>query len=200
MKKAASIIAVALGLFILDACGNNAKNGGGTADSTGAAAIDSTSKDTTSKIGGAVTKIDTGFVHKAASGGLTEVALGKLAQQKGLSDAVKNFGKMMVMDHSKANDTLAALAQAKKILIPNAPDPGHQATIDKLMKLDGADFDRAYMADMVDDHKNDIKSFEFASKNCKDPDIRAFAQKTLPVLRKHLEAAKSIDGNLKKPM
>src|SRR5262249_17471675 len=84
------------------------------------------------------------FVTEAASGGMEEVELGKIGTEKASSDQVKQFGQRMVDDHGKANDELKALAQSKNITVPSAPSAKDQATIDKLSKLSGEPFDRAY--------------------------------------------------------
>lgn len=130
------------------------------------------------------------FVVQAASGGMMEVALGKLALQKAASDEVKNFGQVMVTDHSKANTELEKLAGTKSIVLPKAPLPKHQKHIDHLSSLNGAEFDKAYMSMMVKDHQEDISKFQEAAKSQTEPEIKAFAQKTLPVLQKHLDLAR----------
>jgi putative membrane protein len=140
---------------------------------------------------------DHNFMVEAASGGMMEVQLGKYASANAGSAAVKQFGQMMVTDHTKANTELTSIAQAKSIAIPNVPGDKHQHHIDDLSKKKGAEFDKDYMSMMVDDHEEDVKKFEDVSKNAKDADIRAFAAKTLPVLKKHLDAAKKIKDGLK---
>jgi putative membrane protein len=130
------------------------------------------------------------FAAKAASGGLMEVMLGELAQQKGQSAAVKQFGQTMVTDHGKANAELKSLAQSKKIALPTAPLPMHQQHIDHLKTLSGAQFDQAYMSMMVKDHQKDIGEFKQATMANQEPaEVKAFAQKTLPVLQRHLALA-----------
>lgn len=187
---------IALSAWLFQACSSHTKGSGGTtADS---AAKDNTAvNDTTTRMVVTPEKEDVDFAAEAASGGMTEVELGKLAQQKGHNKRVKSFGSMMVMDHAKANNKLAALAAAKKITLPTAPNATDQKVIDKLSKLSGRDFDAAYIDDMIDDHKNDIKAFETATKHCKDPDIKAFAAKTLPVLKAHLDAINAVHDSMK---
>lgn len=141
---------------------------------------------------------DDNFLVEAASGGMMEVQLGNLAQQNAASAAVKEFGKMMVTDHSKANAELTTLARLKNIAIPNEPGTDHMDHINEMKKMKGEDFDKHYMSMMTDDHEEDVKKFEDASKNAKDEDVRAFAAKTLPVLRTHLEKAKQVKDGLKK--
>ncbi|MGZ9031671.1 MAG: DUF4142 domain-containing protein, partial [Burkholderiaceae bacterium] len=98
---------------------------------------------------------DQPFVEKAAMGGMAEVELGNLAQQKASSDQVKQYASRMVQDHGKANDELKQIATSKGIDLPTALDKKHRSDVDRLGKMSGAQFDRAYMSHMVDDHKKD---------------------------------------------
>jgi putative membrane protein len=138
---------------------------------------------------GAKQMADHTFVTKAAEGGMAEVELGKLAQEKGSTDEVKSFGQRMVTDHSKANDELKSLAQTKSITLPSDLDAHEKATRDRLAKLSGAAFDRAYMRTMLADHRQDVNEFRHESTAGQDPDIKAFASKTLPTLEDHLKLA-----------
>lgn len=140
---------------------------------------------------------DRDFVMEAASGGLMEVELGKLAQTNGSSPQVKEFGRMMVTDHTKANTELKAVAKAKNITIPTTPAEKQQKNIDDLKAKKGADFDKDYIDLMVSDHKEDISKFEDESNNGKDTQVKAFATKTLPVLKKHLEHVQTVKDKMK---
>jgi len=136
------------------------------------------------------------FINDAAMGGMAEVELGKLAQEKAMSQRVKNFGEMMVRDHSAANDDLKAICRQKNVTPPT--DMGkHKDHYNDLSKKNGADFDKAYMKMMVDDHQDDIKAFEKIAENGTDPDVKTFASQKLPTLRKHLDSAKAINKSLK---
>ena len=137
------------------------------------------------------------FWTEAAIGGMAEVELGRLASTKAQNAEVKKFGEMMVADHSKANDELKSIAAKNHITLPTSLDPSHQATLQKMQGLSGAEFDRAYVEDMVEDHEEDVQAFEKQSKDNSDPEAKAFAEKTLPTLRKHLEAIKSIQSKMK---
>jgi putative membrane protein len=131
----------------------------------------------------------------AAQGGTAEVELGKLAAQKAKDPEVKKFGQMMVDDHSKANKEMQDLAKKKNVTLPT--DLGkHQSTLDKLKGLSGADFDKEYVEEMVDDHETDVSEFEKQSTSSSDPEVKAFAAKTLPVLKKHLDAIKAIQAKM----
>lgn len=140
---------------------------------------------------------DQDFLVKAASGGLMEVELGKIAAQNASSAKVKAFGQRMVKDHSKANDELKAIASAKNISIPSTPGEDHQKHIDNLKAKKGAEFDKDYIDMMIDDHEEDIKDFKKEASDGKDANIKAFAQNTVPVLTQHLEMAKSAKNAIK---
>ncbi len=132
---------------------------------------------------------DAEFLVEAASGGMMEVELANLALQKGTSTQVKEFARMMIKDHKKANEELKALAATKNIVLPTALIDKHQRIVNDLKDKSVKTFDAKYMNAMLDDHKKDVEEFEEASKDAVDPDIRAFAAKTLPVLQEHLRMA-----------
>ncbi|MCX2477711.1 DUF4142 domain-containing protein [Pedobacter sp. MC2016-15] len=139
----------------------------------------------------------TAFALKAAAGGTMEVELGYMAQQKGQNPRIKQFGAMLVKDHTKANDELKALATTKNIMIPAKLPQDIQQHIDEMKKLGGAEFDKHYIGMMVDDHQADIKEFEKAARNSTDESFKAYAAKTLPVLKMHLDSAKAIKKDIK---
>ncbi len=138
------------------------------------------------------------FVTKAAEGGMAEVKLGNLAKDKASDPAVKSFGQQMVDDHSKANDELKQLASSKGITLPSDVNAKQKAEYDRLSKLEGAAFDRAYMNLMVSDHRTDVSEFRRESEHGMDPDVKAWAGKTLPTLEHHLQMAESTDAKVKK--
>lgn len=137
------------------------------------------------------------FLTEAAQGGMAEVELGKMAVTKAASPDVKKFAQMMVDDHTKANTELKELAQKKGVQLPAETDSSHKSTMEDLRNLVGADFDKEYVEDMYDDHKHDVAEFEEQSESASDPDVKTFAAKTLPVLRKHLEAIEAIRSKMK---
>jgi putative membrane protein len=132
---------------------------------------------------------DSKFVKDASEGGLAEVELGKLAQQKGHSQSVKDFGNRMVADHGKANDELRSLASEKRLSVSTSLGVKDKALKLKLDALSGEAFDKAYMSAMVKDHKTDIAEFQKEADNGSDPSVKAFASKTLPTLKEHLAMA-----------
>jgi len=98
----------------------------------------------------------------------------------------------MIEDHSRANDELKAIATRKSIALPPDMNADQKATMDKLSKLSGADFDKEYMADMVKDHEADAKEFENQANKGTDTDFKAFAAKTLPMIQRHLQMARDV--------
>jgi putative membrane protein len=135
---------------------------------------------------------DKKFVLDAAKGGMAEVELGKLATEKAASDDVKKFGQRMVDDHTKANDQLKQVAQQEGIQLPTGLSSKDEMTKERLSKLSGAAFDKAYMNDMVNDHVKDVADFQKESTSGKDPAVKSFASQTLPTLQSHLQEAKRI--------
>lgn len=133
---------------------------------------------------------DKEFVRKAAEGNMAEVKLGELAQQNASSSSVKDLGKRMVDDHTKANDQLKDAAAQSNITLPTDLNKKDQATYDALSKLTGKAFDRAYTRDMVRDHTRDIAAFKSEAHNGKDESIKNFASQTLPTLEQHLKQAR----------
>jgi putative membrane protein len=147
------------------------------------------------------TKVDRGdrkFIVDAAGDGMFEVEVARLASNKASSAEVKSFASMMVDDHTKANGELAQLANAKGVELPAAPPHGKRRDLEKMSKLSGDKFDKQFAHEVgLEDHKKDIKKFEKASKDAKDPELKAWIDKTLPTLRSHLAAAEKLPQNSK---
>jgi putative membrane protein len=139
---------------------------------------------------------DVAFALNAAQGGVAEVQMGKLAAEKATRADVKSIGRQMVADHTKANDDLKSVAQKKAMTLPNDMSARQHATYLKLEKLSASVFDRAYVNDMVKDHKEDVKEFQKEANTGKDEDVKGFASRTLPVLQTHLEKIRSIQSNM----
>lgn len=143
----------------------------------------------------ALASADRAFIQTAAKGGMAEVALGELAGTHAKTDEVK-FGKRMVADHGKANQGLTQLARDKAIEPPKEMDRTQKSVHDRLAKLTGEAFDRAYVEEMVKDHRHDVKEFERASGRAKDQDLKAWIDKTLPTLRDHLREIENISAKV----
>jgi putative membrane protein len=143
------------------------------------------------------------FVEKAGTSGLAELEMGELGAQKATNGQVKSFAKRIVADHKKANEELETLIkskalQSKGLQIPASRTDMHKTTMEKLHQQDaGKDFDRDYMAQMVEDHKTDVELFETAADNEKlDPNLSGYAKRILPTLRDHLKQAQTIESKL----
>ena len=132
---------------------------------------------------------DAEFARSAAEANLAEVKLGNLAEQQGTTQTIKDFGKRMVTDHSSAEDSLKTAAASSKIDLPTTLDAKDQAVYDRLAKLSGEAFDRAYARDMVRDHRGDLIEFRHEANDGKDAAIKTFASQTLPTLETHLKLA-----------
>jgi putative membrane protein len=134
-----------------------------------------------------VSMADTNFILAAAQGGMTEVTLGELASTNGMRDDVKEFGQMMVKDHTAINDDLKALAAQKGVTLPDSLDAKHQKMVDRLTALTGSEFDDAYIKGMIKAHQKDAKAFKAESAATQDADIKSFLDKSLPVVEAHLQ-------------
>jgi putative membrane protein len=143
------------------------------------------------------TTSDQSFLNEAAAGGLAEVELGQLAADRSSNPEVKKFAERMVTDHGKANDQLKEIAAQKGIDLPAEPSAKHKVTKERLSKLSGDEFDKAYMSNMLSDHKKDVAAFRKESTEGKDPQLKEFAAKALPTLEDHLKEAESISPKLR---
>lgn len=132
------------------------------------------------------------FLLDAIKGNNSEMKLGRLAADKGSSKAVKDFGNMLVKDHGKAGADALTLATAAGLSQTNSTKPEADAEYAKLEGLAGADFDKEFARFMVDEHQKTITKFELAAKDTEALEVADFARKTLPTLKKHLEAAKAL--------
>jgi putative membrane protein len=139
---------------------------------------------------------DKSFAKEAALGGMAEVELGRLAQQNAQHDDVKEFGARMVQDHGAANQQLMTILAAKDMTAPQQLDEKHRKMVDKFSKMRGAEFDRAYMREMVENHDKDVKKFRQQATQGNDADLKTFAQNTLPVLEQHQKMAHDINKSL----
>jgi putative membrane protein len=200
MKKLVVSFCLISSIYAFQGCGNSSEAGNKDTVDSAKSINDSTRKtaDTSSSnMAQPVDKMTADFAVKAASGGMMEVQLGKIAREKAVSQRVKDFGAMMVQDHSKAGDELKTRAASQNITLPATPGSDEQKMIDKLSDKSGKDFDKAYMDMMLNDHEKDIAEFRKASDKCTNPSIKEFAYQSLPVLEKHLDSAKAITGKKK---
>jgi putative membrane protein len=184
MKHAAIIGAVALALSAAPAFAQSGQSSPQPRSNTTKAQKHSRGKSSTVK---GASKQE--FIRDAAQDDMAEVQLGQLAQQKGHSEAVKQLGQKLVTDHSNNEEQLKDLAKSANVTWPASVNAKQKQLKQKLQGLNGEAFDRAYANAMVKDHKKAIAEFQTAANQSNDADVRAFAQKTLPVLQQHLQLA-----------
>ncbi|MBK1658880.1 DUF4142 domain-containing protein [Paracraurococcus ruber] len=135
---------------------------------------------------------DATFMTEATRDGLAEVAMARLAEKYGRSPAVKRFARHMIEDHGRANQEMLALARRKDITPPETMGVAHQQTHDRLANLRGAAFDRAYVRTMLEDHQDDVREFQAQVRDGTDPEVKAFAERYLPVLQEHAQQAQRL--------
>ena len=140
---------------------------------------------------------DKKWIKNAALGGIIEIELGKLAAEKATSDGLKQFGQKMVEDHGQVNSSLKQIAARDNVVIAEALDVKRQKRLDKLAKLSGAAFDKAYVKDQLNDHEADVRKFKLEAELGTDASVKEFAVKTLPVLEQHLSMIKGLEAQHK---
>ena len=195
-------MALSFGVAVAQTSGGASSNSSPTSPSSGssmtggraapAAQPGTGTRNSESKKDDKLARADLKFIQDAAEGGMMEVQAGQLAASKASDPNVKNFGDMLVKDHTNANNELVQLANAKKVELPAGPSRSERKDIEKLGKLSGKDFDKQFVAMGVKDHQKDIKEFEKASGKVKDPELKAWIDKTLPTLRQHLAMAEKL--------
>ncbi len=171
---------------------------GTLAQSAGAPTATPRDSSTAAQAAGTLSLSDRNFVLNATQGGEAQVAMGRMAQQRAADSVVKAFGERMVVDHGKANAELMQLISAKGLQLPAQPGQGQKMDTEHLGKLSGKEFDMAYMKHMIDAHKTDVAAFEKAAQSAQDPQIKAFAARTLPTLQAHLLQAQTTYDTLRK--
>jgi putative membrane protein len=150
-------------------------------------------QDATATPNGQPSPADKMFVKNALEGGMAEVQLGQLALQKSNNDDVKQFAQRMVTDHTKMGDQMKPIAQQIGVKLPDAPSKKDQATIAKLQALNGDAFDKAYMKDMVKDHKADLNDFKTEASSGSAPAVKNAASQGAQVISQHLQMAEQIN-------
>jgi putative membrane protein len=139
-----------------------------------------------------LSKEDSSFVLEAATGGMMEVEAGNIAQQNAQDPRVKNFGSMMVTDHSAANNELKSLVSGR-VMIPDSLPADKRKHLESMRKMNGKAFDNHYKSMMLTDHKEDVDKFKKAATSVQDPGLKDWVNKTLPVLQKHLDSIQAIN-------
>jgi putative membrane protein len=201
MKKKLLAFTICLSAALVWSCNNSGDNTSTTGDSnttSGTDSMNSANNNTNTAVNTTpLSKDDSMFVMEAAIGGLMEVQAGQLAQQNGQSQRVKDFGGMMVTDHSKANDELRSYASGHGINLPTDLPADKQKHIDAMKSMKGAAFDKHYISMMLDDHQKDVAKFKKESTDANDAQLKTWATNTLPVLQKHLDSVQAIKKGMK---
>jgi putative membrane protein len=183
-------------IALLAACrGENPTTSTDTINTTGTETTGTTSTTSTGSTGGSRSSLNTAdkeFFMAAAQANLAEVNLGQMARDKATRADVKTFAERMITDHGQANEELKQLALSKGVALPAVADKDQAKSSEDLSKKVGRDFDRSYMEQMIRDHEGAVSKFQTASQNTSDPDLKAWAAKTLPTLQNHLVMSKQI--------
>lgn len=178
---------------VLAACNNAAEDSVAEADSIN----DANLSDTTAGQPMAADAETASFLVDAANGGMAEVQLGQLGQEKASSQRVKDFAAMIVSDHQAANDQVKSLAGQRTVALPEMVGDDKMKKIEDVRKKSGREFDRAFMDLMVDEHQAAIDLFEKAQNRANDSGVKTFVDNTLPKLRMHLDSAKAVRDAIK---
>ena len=137
---------------------------------------------------------DQTFATMAAAGGLAEIQTAQLAETKVKRPAIQRYAALMVKDHTAANQQLTQIAQQKGSTLPTTPSDAQQQDIAKLQGETGHPFVRDYLASEVQDHQQMLQAFQTEAQSGTDPDLKAFAAQTAPLIQKHLAAAQRLRG------
>jgi predicted outer membrane protein len=193
MKKSAPFLTLVLALVCLSFAGCQQQKGASSEGdySETQRGSDQQAQQSRTQAGG-----DRQFLTEAAIDGRLEVELGRLAATKASSPAVKRFAQKLVEDHSKANQQLESLPQAREVSQSASIPAEKQSIVDHLSKLSGREFDRAFAQHAVEDHEKAAALFQEAATNAQDQQVKQFAAQTLPILQEHLEMAKSLQAQL----
>jgi putative membrane protein len=132
------------------------------------------------------------FIIDAALGGMAEVELGRMAQDRATLQPVRDFGRRMVQEHGQANQELMQIAARLGVMAPTTFDPARQAAKESLQLLSGREFDRQYVEQQFTEHATALTAFQMASQRAEDEELRAFARRTAPVIQQHLDTLRSI--------
>ncbi len=166
-------------------------------ETTETAALGAPATESAPAIETAASTLTTDFATKVAAYGMMEIRLGQIAKQKAQASDVKDFATMIVTDHTKSDDELKAIASTKNLAVPAELPADKQQIVDRLSGLSGREFDREYMAAMVEDHEKAIEMFQQASNATDlDPELKTFVANSLPTLQEHLARAQTIAGSL----
>lgn len=132
------------------------------------------------------------FITNAQQGNMAEIELGRMTESQAQSQEVRGFAKGMVNDHGKAQEQLASIAQKENLSVTGKLNETHQKQADRLKSMKGAQFDQAYIADMVANHQKDVQAYQQAQTSITDPALKTYIEQTLPILQNHLQMAQKL--------
>jgi len=187
-----SSVGITIGIFLLAAagCSSTSKNASLEQGRNPGSADRSTAADRATNPA-PLNSTDRDFAMKAAQGGMAEVELGNLAQQRGASEQIKEFGKRLVDDHTKLNNDLKDIAAKQGISLPTDLGPNQRQAVDKMAKLSGAQFDREFWSHAVKDHREDISELRNEADKGENPALKDFAASSISKLEDHLRMAQN---------
>ncbi|MGV3540710.1 MAG: DUF4142 domain-containing protein [Rufibacter sp.] len=139
---------------------------------------------------------ESAFLMESASTSILQIKLGEMAQQRTKDPEIKSFAEMMIDHHTKTALELYSISSGMGITLPSIPMPMHQALIDKLSKLRGSEFDEEYMDSMEELHEREVAKYEVVSNNAPTTSVKAYAIRTAPILRVHLNAADKLEDKV----
>ncbi len=146
--------------------------------------------------GQALRQADQDFVKDASTLNQKEIEFGRLGQRQASNDRVREFAQKLIDDHTKAQDELTTLARTKNVQIASQLPQEHRQMVDKMNQMQGAEFDREFIKHMIQGHERAIQQFDQQSRTGEDAQLKAFAQRQLPILRSHLQTARDLQTNL----
>ena len=197
MNKKLSAFAFGLAAMSLFSCNDSSNDGSNVADGPKPDSVTNAANGTETMSNIPLSKDDSAFIMEAAIGGLMEVESGNIAQQNAAHARVKDFGAMMVADHTKANDELKSFASSRGMNLPSALPENLQKHMEEMKKMKGRSFDNHYVSMMEDDHQKTIDKFEKQANGGGDAQLKSWASATLPVLKKHMDSVKAIRSVIK---
>lgn len=183
-----TLITFCMAVFFV-CCNNSGKDSVEKADSANEANLD-TALNSNDMI--AIDEASSSFMVRVANAGRSEAMLTALAQQQAILQPIKDFAGILYKDHTALNDTVKIIAYNKGIVLPEKISDDKQQQVNNLQKMSGKNFDGEFIRLMIKNHKANIEMFENAMLDTKNLEIRSFADKTLPALRKHLHMADSL--------
>jgi putative membrane protein len=135
------------------------------------------------------------FVNHAARANLAEIQIAQLAAERAGSQPIRDFSQRLVKDHGEAHEQLEQIAAKRGVVLPDGLTDEQRAVVGHLRPLKGRKFDQAFQKHVVEDHQKNIETFSQAAEKSDDPELKSYAEKVLPALLQHIEAAKALESS-----